>query len=299
MKTILNICLIAFAAISLSLSSCKKDTKSETEDDDSSVETQQVTDESLMQNESENSLDEVNLAVSGSTFGKTGSIAGATVVDSPTIKAVFITYNGASADGKRMRVGTVKVQLVKGNNWGEEGAQIRITYTNLRITQIATGKSITLNGYHLITNVNGGRAFVSASVTHTVRGEMQITFDNATSRTWQVARKRVVNFESGNYDVTITGDTTLEGVSNIVVWGTNRGGNAFSTQIAQPIVFNSICPGRPVSGQKVHKKLAREIAVTFGVDAAGNPVSGTTCPYGLKISWTNARNVNKTAVISY
>lgn len=299
MKTLLKISLIVFAAISLSLSSCKKNDNSETENDDSSAETQQVNDESLMQNESENSLDEVNLAVSGSTFGKTGAIAGATIVDSPSIKAVFITYNGASADGKRMRVGDVKVQLVTGNNWGEEGAQIRVTYTNLRISHIATGKSITINGYHLITNVNGGRAFVSASVTHTVRGEMQVSFDNATSRNWQVARRRVVNFDNGNYDVTISGDTTLEGLSKIVVWGTNRLGNSFYTQIAQPIVFNSMCPGKPISGEKIHKKLAREITVTFGVDAAGNPVSGTTCPYGIKISWLNARNVNKSAIISY
>jgi hypothetical protein len=298
MKTFLNISLIAFAAIALGLSSCKKnDTKEEEED--SSIETQQVNDESLMQNESENSLDEVNVAVSGSTFGKTGSIAGATIIDSPSIRAVFITYNGASSDGRRMRVGNVKVQLVTGNNWGEEGAQIRVTYTNLRITNVASGKSITLNGYHLITNVTGGRAFVTASVTHTVRGDMQVSFDNATSRSWQVARKRVVNFSNGNYDVTILGDTTVEGLANIVVWGTNRLGNTFYAQIAQPIIFNSICPGKPVSGQKVHRKLAREITVTFGVDANGNPVSGATCPYGLKINWLNARNVNKTAVISY
>ncbi len=283
--------------ISLSLSSCKKNDNAET-DDDTAAQMQQSSDESLMQNESENSLDEVNVAVSGSTFGKTGTIAGATIVDSPSIKAVFITYNGASADSKRMRVGEVKVQLVTGNNWGEAGAQIRITYTNLRITQVSSGKSITLNGYHLITNVTGGRAFVSATVTHTVRGEMQLSFDNATSRSWQVARRRVVNWANGNYDVTISGDTTVLGLTNIVVWGTNRNGNEFYTQIAQPIVFNSICPGKPVSGQKVHKKLVREITVTFGVDVTGNPVSGT-CPYGFKISWTNARNVNKTAVISY
>jgi hypothetical protein len=190
------------------------------------------------------------------------------------------------------------VQLVSGNKWSDVGAQLRITYTNLRITQISSGKSITLNGYHQLTNVTGGKAFVDASVVQTVRGEMQVSFDNATSRNWQVARKRVVNFNNGNYDITISGDTTVLGMNNIVIWGTNRNGNEFYTQISQPIVFNSTCPGKPVSGVKIHKKLAREITVTFGVDASGMPVSGS-CPYGFKINWTNVRNVNKTAVISY
>jgi hypothetical protein len=298
MKSILKISLLGFAIIALGLSSCKKNDSSENDSDDTSAQSQQAGDESLMQNESENSLNEVSAALTGSSMGKTGSIAGATVVDSPAIKTIFITYNGASADGRRMRVGEVKVQLVSGNKWSDVGAQLRITYTNLRITQISSGKSITLNGYHQLTNVTGGKAFVDASVVQTVRGEMQVSFDNATSRNWQVARKRVVNFNNGNYDITISGDTTVLGMNNIVIWGTNRNGNEFYTQISQPIVFNSTCPGKPVSGVKIHKKLAREITVTFGVDASGMPVSGS-CPYGFKINWTNVRNVNKTAVISY
>ncbi|MES2558784.1 MAG: hypothetical protein V4590_03535 [Bacteroidota bacterium] len=298
MKKLIAITLVALTALSLSLSSCKKNDKDEQDTDDTGTQTQHSGDESLMQIESENSLNEVNTALSGSTFGKTGEIAGATIVDSPSIKTIFITYNGTSADGKRTRTGEVTVQLVTGNNWGEAGAQIRITYTNLKITHVVTGKSVTLNGYHLITNVTGGRAFISATVTHTVRGAMQVSFDNTTSRNWQVARRRVVNSSNGAYDVTISGDTTIAGLTNIVIWGTNRFGSEFYTQITQPIVFNSTCPGKPVSGVKNHKKLAREITVTFGVDASGNPVSGT-CPYGYKINWTNARNVNKTAVISY
>ncbi|AMS27594.1 hypothetical protein AEM51_11785 [Bacteroidetes bacterium UKL13-3] len=297
MKQLFTYVIIGIAALSITVSSCKKKDIDEN-DDDTTIQTQQVSDESLFLNESENSLDEVNIAISGSTFGKTRTIAGATIVDSPLIKAVFITYNGLSGDGKRMRVGEVKIQLVTGNNWGEAGAKVRVTYSNLRITNIQTSKSITLNGFHLLTNVTGGRAFVDASVMHTIRGEMQLFFDNAASRNWQIARKRIVNYNNGNYDITISGDTTISGYTNIAVWGTNRNGNDFYTQLAQPIIFNSICLGKPVSGQKVHKKLAREITVTYGVDANGNVVIGT-CPYGLKVNWINIRNVNKTVVISY
>lgn len=297
MKPIITFSVIAFASMSLCFTSCKKKDTDESEDD-TSTQTQHVSDESFMLNESENSLDEANVAISESTFGKTGGIAGATIVDSPSLKTIFITYNGTSADGRRMRTGNVQIQLVNGNNWGEAGAQIRVTYTNFKTTSLSNGKSITANGYYLLSNITGGRAFVNASVTHTVRGQMQITFDNATSRSWQVARKRIVNSNNGNYDITLSGDTTIAGMNNIVVWGTNRNGSDFYTQISQPIVFNNTCPGKPVSGQKIHRKLAREITVTFGVDASGNPVSGT-CPYGLKINWTNARNVNKSAVISY
>jgi hypothetical protein len=299
MKRTIRLSSIALVAISLFLFACKKD-KTDGQDDDSSGQMEQSADELLMQNESENALNEVNAAISGSTFGKTVGIAGATINDSSFIseKKVIITYNGTSADGRRNRTGEITIQLINGNNWGEQGSVVKIDFNNFRITQIASGKSIVLNGFHAITNTSGGRSFVSASVTHTIRGSVKVSFDNATSRSWQIARKRVVTSTSGVYEITVTGDTTLSATQHIAVWGTNRQGNSFYTQISQPVVWSSTCPAGPLSGVKVHKGIAREITVTFGVDASGNPVTGT-CAYGFKINWINLRNQSKTTVISY
>lgn len=300
MKKLTTLGAIALVAFGLTFTACKKKDSDET-DDDTSAQTEQSADESLMQNESETALNEADIAISGSTFGKTGGIAGATIDDSTFIaqKKIVVTYNGNSADSRRNRTGEVVMQLISGNNWGEAGAVVKIDFNNLHITHIASGKSITINGNHIITNVSGGRAFVNASVVHSIRGSMSVTFDNtSTTRSWQIARKRTIASSGGVYSVTVAGDTTLSGIPKIVVWGTNRAGNTFYTQISQDVVWSSQCPTGPSSGVKVHKGIAREITVTFGVDASGNPVTGT-CPYGFKIGWTNLRNQAKTAVVSY
>lgn len=136
------------------------------------------------------------------------------------------------------------------------------------------------------------------SVTHTVRGNMTVTFDGGRSLSWQIARRRVSTAVGAVYTITISGDTTVNGINNVAVWGLNRNSTMFYTQISSPIVFSSTCINGPISGVKVHKGIAREITVTFGVDAAGNPVSAN-CPYGFKLNWTNLRNETKTAVVSY
>lgn len=290
-----------FVAITLAITvfSCKKD-DDEQKSDDTITQTQMSTDESLMTNESEVSINEVNAALVGSGFGKTGPISGATIDDSTFIgeKKIVITYNGNSADNKRNRTGTITVQLTSGANWGEVGAVLTITYSNFKVVNIASGKSIVLNGQHIITNISGVRSFVNPSVTHKVRGNMTLTFDGGKSLSWQVARRRISTVAGTTYTITISGDTTLNGTNNIVVWGVNRNESSFYTQINTPVVYSSTCINGPISGVKVHKGIAREITVTFGVDASGNPVTGT-CPYGFKLNWNNIRNEAKTAVISY
>ena len=138
-------------------SACNKD-KDLTEEEDSTEQIQQSKDESFLSAESDVNLDEVNTALSGNALGKTSTIAGATVNDSSFIneRKIVITYNGANANGTRTRIGEVSVQLLAGTNWRDAGAILKITYSNLVITNTATNKSVTLNGYHLVTNVNGG-----------------------------------------------------------------------------------------------------------------------------------------------
>jgi hypothetical protein len=64
MKQLFTYVIIGIAALSITVSSCKKKDIDEN-DDDTTIQTQQVSDESLFLNESENSLDEVNIAISG------------------------------------------------------------------------------------------------------------------------------------------------------------------------------------------------------------------------------------------
>lgn len=291
--------VLVVIALGIQLQSCKDEVK-EIVEDDTLTQQQQASDESLMTNESEVSINEINSVISQSSFGKAGLIAGATIDDSTFIgdKKIVITYNGNSGDNKRNRTGTVSLQLVNGANWGQAQATLQVVYTNFKVLHIASGKSITLNGNYLITNSTGGRSFINPSVTHVVRGNMQVAFDNGGSATWQIARKRISTVSNNIYSITITGDTTVNALGNIAVWGKNRNDVAFFTEISTPIVYNSVCLNGPVSGVKMHKGITREITVTFGVDAAGNPVT-STCPFGFRLNWKNLRNEDKTAVLSY
>lgn len=298
MKKIIQFGLAAMVVAGLSLNSCKKDDDTM---DDGLEQAELSTDESNHNNELEASLNEADATVSSSGFGKGPGIPGAKVDDSTFIsqKKIVITYNGLSGDGLRMRTGTVILQLITGSKWSDAGAVLRLEAQNLKVTRVSNGKSVVINGVHFITNVTGGRAYVSNNVIHKVRGNTEVSFDNGTMRTWQVARKRTFTNNNGLLGLTVEGDTAVGGYNNVVVWGTNRRGNAFYSQITSPIAFKSLCSSRPVSGVKVHNGLTKAITVTLGVDESGNPYTGSGCPYGFKLNWEDRKGNARTAVISY
>lgn len=309
MKTLkFNLFIALIALFTFGVQSCKKDS-TDSVTDDTATQIQHSSDEASFSNETETSLNEVNSVMGASSLGKGDfTLAGATIDSIIADKKFIITYNGNNADGSRFRSGQVSVQLTTGAKWRDANSVITITFTNLMIRNNNTNKSITINGTHVVNNVNGGLVTLltagGPSVIHKITGNMTVTFDDGTQRSWAIYRQReILITAAGIPTVKISGFGTVDGVGNIVVAGTNRAGNPFSTAINETVVFtsNNTCFGGawiPVSGVKTHKKLVREITVTFGVDQSGNPVSGT-CPYGYKINWTNLRNQAKQAVISY
>ncbi len=308
MKTTkISLLILLFALFTFSTQSCKKNNK-EDDSDDTASQLQQSADESAYATESEDALNDVNNTMASSSLGKGYKITGATIDSVIADKKFIIKYKGNNKDGSRYRSGEITVQLTSGANWRDANAVITITFTNLLIKNNKNSKNITINGTHVITNINGGIVSLltagGPSIIHKITGNMTITFEDATTRTWNIYRQREIFITSdGIPKVKTTGFGNLEGIENIVLAGTNRAGNVFYTVINQPVVFssNNTCFNGawiPESGVKTHKKLAREISVTFGVDEAGNPVS-SGCPYGYKITWTNAKNQSKQAVINY
>ena len=308
MKTTkISLLILLIGLFTFSTQSCKKAAKEDNSDDTAS-QLQHSADESSYSNESENSLNDVNNTMSASSLGKGFRIAGATIDSVIADKKFIITYNGNNQDGSRYRTGQITVQLTSGNKWRDVNSVITITFINLMVKNNNTNKSITINGTHVITNVNGGIVGLltagGPSIIHRITGNMTIMFEDATTRTWNIYRQReILITANGIPKVKISGFGSENGIDNIVVSGTNRGGNAFSTIINQTVVYssNSTCFNGawiPESGIKTHKRLSREISATFGVDIAGNPVT-SGCPYGYKITWTNARNQSKQAVINY
>ncbi len=218
-------------------------------------------------------------------------------------KTITITYNGLNCAGTLSRTGVVTISIPSGVEWKNAGAQLTITSTNLKITRVRDQKSITINGSEVITNVTGGllrNLSTLGTVTHTITSSgITITFDNGTQRSWQIAKQRVFTYNNGVV-ITTTGMHTEGTMTGVSEWGTNRFGNAFATQIVDPLVIRQDCAWRLTSGHVKHSKLLRTVDVTFGLDASGNP---TSCPgagpYYMKIVWTNAAGVSVTVILPY
>lgn len=310
MKIKIQFVLIAALALSVSFLSCKKnDTATDTNMD-------LVThsdDQSAVASGTDEIADAVNATIDsyaafnglvGSADGITGLPCNATaVLDSANgLRRITITFNGPNCTNTRTRTGVILLTIPLAQHWKDAGAVATINVQNLKITRISDSKSITVNGTILATNVSGGRLSDLASlgtIVHTITGTgVTVTFDNNTQRTWQIAKKRTFTYNNGIVITTI-GTHTEGNITGISEWGTNRFGNDFITAITQPMVIRQDCNWRLVSGQVTHSRLLANVVVTFGLDAAGDPV---TCPSGtfyMKIVWTSINNVVRTYIIPY
>ncbi len=298
-------------SLSLVFTACQKNSNSGTDTDYSSESTIQSDDQSRFTSESDAIANDVDVTVDV-TAGFSGRgeqvqslICNATVVvdtlSNP--RTITITYNGNNCQNTTTRTGVVVISMAQGVRWKNAGAVINVTFQNLHITRLADNKSITINGTQSHTNVSGGLLInlpTLGIITHTITSSnMSVTFDNASQRTWQVAKQRVFTY-SGGIVVTTTGTHTEGGISGIVEWGTNRLGRTFTTAISQPLVVRQDCNFRLTSGQVVHTLPVFNASATFGLDASGNP---TSCPgagpYYMKIVWTGAGGNPHTIILPY
>lgn len=244
--------------------------------------------------------------VNGLTGPIHGLICDATVVvnDTSDPKTITITYDGTNCWGNRTRTGVVVISLPAGEHWGDAGATVTISIQNLKITRVRDNKSITLNGTKSITNVSGGLlAHLSSlgTITHTISGNLSITFDNGKQRTWNVSKQRVFTYDDGIVMTTTGTHTDSLGNSNVAEWGVNRFGVQFESLISAPKVIRQDCDFRLTSGQNTVLRSDNFTAViTYGLDANGDP---TSCPgtgtYYFKVVVTTPAGVTYTKILPY
>jgi hypothetical protein len=214
-----------------------------------------------------------------------------TSVQNDTI-TYYITYDGKNCNGKLDRHGKVEVKRRVGEKWFMPGATVTVTMIDLQITKVASNKSITLNGTKMFQNVTGGRMWelwngTIASIVHKVSGSIQATFDDNTTRTWNIARQRTFTIVDQKLIMTIDGFGSADNYANLVLWGTNRMGENFYTQITQSIVHKQLCDMDPCSGIKIHQIPAMEksATITFGYNDNNEPIQGNECPTRFRVDW--------------
>ena len=126
-----------------------------------------------------------------------------------------------------------------------------------------------------------------------LQGSVQATFNNNTTRTWNVARKLTyTGIYPGNLMLSIEGYGSAAGYNNLVTWGVNRHGENFYTQINQAVVLKQQCGWDPISGVKVHQIPAdgKSATITFGYDNNNLPITNGACPDKFKVDWVKGNN---------
>jgi len=205
--------------------------------------------------------------------------------------SIYITYNGLTCDKKRNRTGKIEIKTKVGTRWDEVGAAVICKYFDFTVTRVLTGNSVKLNGSKTLVNENGGHRWQLGteitSYVERINGTMQASFDNGVGRTWNVARQITYTGTAGQYIMTIDGFGSTANYQNLVVWGSNRQGEEFFTQITQSIVCRQACSWDPVSGIKIHQIPSDEKSATiaFGYDSNNQPIVGDNCPERFRIDW--------------
>ena len=313
-KKIISRIVIAMLFACAVITGCKKsdDATGPKPMDDMLQQSESANDQSRVENESNLCMDDANTALQGvSTTRDMESFSFCNIIIDSSQKAVGIivlNYVGNNCANTRLRSGSITIQLPYINGvvtrFKEVGAMVMLTFNNYKVIDLSNGKSLTFNGTHSITNVNGGLLINITSgnpIVHKIRANMELTFDDGTNRTWGAARTRTFTVANNIVSASVTGDTTIDNYNNIAMWGTNRNGVSFDIAITTPVVydiFGGSCLFKPYSGVRVHYKLAHVITVTYGVDANGDAVT-SGCPYGFRANWINGQGVAKQIVKSY
>lgn len=295
-KTLSNLAFIFISAIALTFTSCAKEDLAYDMADPETLEQLSVD-----ENNVESVLKDVESDITSVMSNNSGDFKSSAwlpcnaTVDSLAIVndtiSIYITYNGLTCDKKRNRTGKIEIKTKVGTRWDDAGAAVICKYIDFTVTRVLTGNSVKLNGSKTLVNVNGGHRWQLGtkitSYVERISGSMQASFDNGTSRTWNVARQITYTGTAGQYIMTIDGFGASANYQNLVVWGTSRQGEEFFTQITQSIVCRQACGWDPISGIKIHQIPSGEKSATiaFGYDSNNQPIAGENCPERYRVDW--------------
>ena len=291
---LIKLTALFLAVAGFALTGCNKN-KDNGNEDPSNIQ-QLAKDENQFQAASDEAMNDVNLVLSTGNLKATDQLPCNATIDSTAVAndsiTIYITYNGYNCNQTKFRTGKVEFKKHVGMQWGQPGATVIVKHINFHITKVSTGKSITLNGIKTHQNVSGGHFWMLGntltSIVHKTWGAMTVTFDDSTTRVWNVARQKTYTGVLTNLVLTVDGFGQAGENSNLVVWGVNRQGNEFYTKVQQSLVYKQTCDWDPCAGIKLHTipSDGKSALVTFGYNSNNEPIGPTECPAKYKLDWT-------------
>jgi hypothetical protein len=299
--SIINLSLYLFAILALSLTGCKKETSTTTQTTANTASIQnQSNDETAVTNASDEALNDINNVLGGGqgTLKSMELLPCNATLDSTTAFhdtiTYYITYNGLNCDGNLFRTGQVEIKKHVHTEWHNAGATINYTYINYHVYHVLhPDKAITINGLKTYENVTGGLLFMLGtfldSIIHKEWGYMVITFENNTTRSWNIARQLTYTRFDHKLILTTDGFGTADSYNNLVIWGMNRDGEQFYDQILQRNVFKQKCEWDGCAGQRkiMIPSDNKGATITWGYDSNNQPITRNECPTKYKVDWYN------------
>lgn len=302
MKTsnLFRVAFLCLILVGLSMTGCQKDKTVDPSDDSSSLQ-QLSNDEVAFESATDESMNDVNTILSSLNLKSTNLFpCNATIDSTPVLNdtiTIYITYNGLNCSGTRFRTGQVEIKKHVDMHWYQQGATVKIKHINFTITKVSNQKSITINSVKTHKNVSGGIIWQLGNginaVVYRTWGHANITFSDTTTKIWNVARQKTfTGTPPDNLIMTTDGFGSAGGLDNLVVWGINRQGENFYTQIIQPVVHRQVCGWDPCSGVKKHAipSDSKSATLTFGYNSNNQPVTGNECPVKFKVDWQHNNN---------
>lgn len=303
----------------ITFSSCKKKEEEPAHDENG----QASSDSRQAISENDASIDDINQTVKDvplmhgrtASSAQTNTIGGLSVdTNGAYMGTIKLNYDGVTVVNNRKRAGSIRLTIINytsGQRWKMAGCVMKVEYLAYRVTRASDGEFIELNGIQNLTNVSGGTWWelvtgaqpnLSSSVTGT---NLNVNFNGAGTAVYNINRKFTYTFNSTSFVFTCTGEGigSSGSLSNLENYGTTRDGDAFTSQVNSPIVWNTTCGSwAPLAGQLAIKVPSKGLVLNclFGVNASGTPITvgANQCAYGWKLDWIYGPN-SGTKTIGY
>lgn len=299
----------------LTFTACKKKQAFKKEDGQASADNRTV------QSENDAAVNDVNTEIGNNAFlhGRTsgsasiksalGITATGYTIDTTGahLGTIKINYDGTTINN-RTRTGAIRLTIqnyAAGKRWKQAGCVLQVDYLSYKITRASDSKSVQFNGTQLLTNETGGswwellilktQSSLATSVTGT---NLNVLFEDGKTAVYNINRRFTYTFPNNILTCTGEGIGSSNSLSSLENYGTTRDGDAFTSQVSTPIVWNFTCGWwAPIQGEAVIKVDSKDFSLdcTFGVDASGNPISvgANQCPYGWKVEWSYKNKTSK------
>jgi hypothetical protein len=299
----------------IALNSCKKEASAITSDDSISAQ-DNATISNAMNATSDDAVAAAGQTQSNSEKSDHSSFnfsvfCGLTLVDTgtPGHRFITITYDGTTNCFGVIRSGTITIADTSGLLWQDAGAVIIIAYNNLKVTDVMSGNSYTIQGSHILTKETAGlewqvMAGIATNTTVATRNQagMSITFSTGAQRDWKVDRTRSWGSVVADGHNTITTNVYSEGPGNVELSGMNRYGQSFTETILTAIEANNNarCLYKPYAGETQYITSNRTTTVVYGTNPEGVRIgSSRVCGDGYYITYVGERGTTTHRFVSY